>query len=169
MWVSISWCTPFRCYWNCASTTCGDCTFNEFPVVFGKKSLACTEHVVSMTSGSFGWCYVVEMNYYASVLLYEFEILFSNYSMAWLYNSFAISWYHPIITCCCNFADDSHSRRSWHRSEWWWWSSTTTASYTSRDDGPTHGDPIFHGRSAARSRVECWPGTRKRPAPRTWT
>ena len=28
--------------------------FNEFLVVFGKKNLACTERVVSTTSGSFG-------------------------------------------------------------------------------------------------------------------
>ena len=28
--------------------------FNEFPVVLGKKNLACTEHVVSITSGSIG-------------------------------------------------------------------------------------------------------------------
>ena len=28
--------------------------FNEFLVVFGKKNLACTEHVVSTTSDSFG-------------------------------------------------------------------------------------------------------------------
>ena len=26
--------------------------FNEFPVVIGKKNLACTEHIVSTTSGS---------------------------------------------------------------------------------------------------------------------
>ena len=38
------------------------------------------------------WCYVVEINYCASMLLYEFKILSSNYSMAWLYNSSAISW-----------------------------------------------------------------------------
>ena len=28
--------------------------FNEFPFVFVKKNLACTERVVSITSGSFG-------------------------------------------------------------------------------------------------------------------
>ena len=73
------------------------------------------------------WCYVARMNYCASVLLYEFKILSSNFSLAWLHNSSAISWHHRIITYYCNFADDSHSRWSWHQPRWQWWWLTTTA------------------------------------------
>ena len=56
--------------------------FNEFPVVFFKKYLACMEHVASTISDPFGDVMFVEMNYCASVLLYKFMILSSNYSMA---------------------------------------------------------------------------------------
>ena len=67
------------------------------------------------------------MNYCASVLLYEFKILSSNFSLALLHNSSAISWHHPIITYCCNFVDDSHSCWSRHQPRWqWWWLTTTT-------------------------------------------
>ena len=74
------------------------------------------------------WCHVARMNYYSSVLLYEFKILSNDFSLAWLYNSSAISWHHPIITYCCNFVDDSHScwSRQQPRGQWRWLITTAT-------------------------------------------
>ena len=64
-------------------------------------------------------------------LLYEFKILTCNFCLAWLYNSSAISWHHPIITYCCNLADDSHScwSRQQPRGQWWWLTTTATTIY----------------------------------------
>ena len=83
------------------------------------------------------WCHVVRKNYYGSVLLYEFKILSSNFSLVWLYNSSVISWHHPIITYYCNFADDSHL--CWSRQQprgQWWWLTTTATTVWSRQQPP---------------------------------
>ena len=143
--------------------------FNEFPVVFGKKKFGMYGTRCEYDKWSYWWCYVVEMNYCASVLLYEFEILSSKYSMAWLYNSSAISWHHPIITCCCNFADDSHPRRGRYQSWGWWWSPTTMVPHASGNDGPAPGDPTVYGGSTAWAYAErrSWMGMGPTPGART--
>ena len=134
--------------------------FNEFPVVFGQEKFGMYGTRFKNDKWSYWWCYVVEMNYCASVLLYEIEILSSNYSMAWLYNSSAISWHHPIITCC-NFVDESHSQRGRYQSWGWWWSPTTTVCHASGNNGPAPRDPMVYGGTTARAYTEhrSWTGT----------
>ena len=101
--------------------------FNEILVSFYWWNMTCMLTRCEYDKWSNWWRYVARMNYCASILLYEFKILSSNFSLAWLHNSSAISWHHPIITCCCNFADDSHSCWSGHQLRWQWWWLTTTA------------------------------------------
>ena len=55
--------------------------FNGIPVVLKQKKLACRERVAGTISDHLVM-YVVELDCCASVLLYEFMILSSNYSMA---------------------------------------------------------------------------------------
>ena len=101
--------------------------FNEIPVPFYWWIMTCMLMRCKHDKWSNWWRHVVRMNYYASVLLYEFKILSSNFSLAWLHNSSAIYWHHPIITYCCNFVDDSHSRWSRHQPGWQRRWLTTTA------------------------------------------
>ena len=130
---------PFWCYWNYACTTCSDGTFQWISSCFWHEKIGMYGTRCEYDKWSIWWCYVVEMNYCASMLLYEFKILSSNFNMAWLYNCSAISWHHPIITCC-NFVDESHSRRGRYQLWGWWWSPTTTVPHASENDGPALGD-----------------------------
>ena len=104
--------------------------FDEILVSFYWWNMTCMLTRCEYDKWSNWWCHIARMNYYASVLLYEFKILSSKFSLAWLHNSFAISWHQPIITYCYNFVDDPHSRWGRHQPRWqWWWFTTTTITF----------------------------------------
>ena len=104
--------------------------FDKILVSFYWWNMTCMLTRCKYNKWSNWWCYVVRMNYYASVLLYEFKILSSNFSLAWLHNSSAISYHQPIITYGCIFVDDSHPCWGKHQPGWQWsWFTTTTITF----------------------------------------
>ena len=75
---------------------CDGLNFDEILVLFYWWNMTCMLTRCEYDKWSNWWCHVARMDDYASILLYEFKILSINFSLAWLHNSSAISWHHPI-------------------------------------------------------------------------
>ena len=111
------------------------------------------------------WCHVARMNCYASVFIVILRIFSSNFSLAWVPNSSAISWHQPIIAYCCKFADDAHPCWSWWQPGWQpWWLATPTTAVCSGVLYPVPGEPKDNGGSFAPHRAKhcSWPPTSTR-------
>ena len=95
----------------------------------------------------------------------EFGNFSSNFSLAWVPNSSAISWHQPIIAYSCNFADDAHPCWSWWQLGWQpGWLATPTTVICSGVLYLVPGEPKDNGGSFAphRAKHRPWPPTTTR-------